>query len=83
MPLNIKNPEAHRLASELARVTGKSITQAVTDALRQQLAQEKREPGSRAERLLAIGRDCAARLNEPYLSGDHGDLLYDDKGIPR
>ena len=83
MSLNIKNPEAHRLASELARVTGKSMTRAVTDALRQQLAQEKREPGSRAERLLAIGRDCAARLKEPYLSGDHGDLLYDDRGLPR
>ena len=83
MPPNIKNPEAHRLASELARVTGKSMTQAATDALRQQRAQEKREPGSRAERLLAIGRDCAARLKEPYLSGDHGDLLYDDRGLPR
>ena len=83
MSLNIKNPEAHRLAAELARVTGKSMTQAVTDALRQQLARETQAPESRAERLLEIGRDCAVRLQEPYRSVDHGDLLYDDKGLPR
>jgi hypothetical protein len=32
---------------------------------------------SLADRLLAIGRDCAARLKEPFRSADHGDLLYD------
>lgn len=33
--------------------------------------------------LLAIGRDCATRLKEPYRSADHGDLLYDELGLPR
>ncbi|HEV2149211.1 MAG TPA: type II toxin-antitoxin system VapB family antitoxin [Longimicrobiaceae bacterium] len=37
MALNIKNPEAERLARELARATGENITQAVTQALREQL----------------------------------------------
>ena len=36
-----------------------------------------------AERLLEIGRDCAAHLKEPYKSVDHGDLLYDEKGLPK
>ena len=31
MALNIKNPEAHRLAHELAEATGGSLTEAVTD----------------------------------------------------
>lgn len=33
-PLNIKNAEAYRLASEIARHTGKSLTRVVVDALR-------------------------------------------------
>jgi antitoxin VapB len=36
-----------------------------------------------ADRLLAIGKDCAARLKEPFRSADHGDLLYDGRGLPR
>jgi len=38
--------------------------------------------GSPANRLLAIGQDCAARLKEPYRSIDHGELLYNDVGLP-
>jgi antitoxin VapB len=34
MSLNIKHPEAHRLAKELAAATGASITEVVTEALR-------------------------------------------------
>jgi len=33
--LNIKDPEAHRLAADLAHRTGQTITEAVIDALRQ------------------------------------------------
>lgn len=35
MHLNIKNDEAHKLASELAQLTGESLTSAVTLALRE------------------------------------------------
>ena len=38
MALNIKNPEAHRMAQALADATGTSLTEAVTDALRARLA---------------------------------------------
>jgi antitoxin VapB len=48
---------------------------------------EKRAPDADkdnlAERLLEIGRECAAHLKEPYRSIDHGDLLYDEKGLPK
>jgi antitoxin VapB len=84
MGLNIKNPETHRLAGELAKRTGESMTEAVTTALRERLDRVRREQGvSLADRLVEIGQDCAKRLNEPFRSADHGDLLYDERGVPR
>jgi antitoxin VapB len=43
MSLNIKNPEAHRLARELAEATGGTLTDAVTEALRDRLDEIKKE----------------------------------------
>jgi antitoxin VapB len=84
LSLNIKNEEAHRLAEELARLTGESMTAAVTEAVRERLTRIQRERGmSLADRLLAIGKDCGGRLNEPFRSADHGELLYDERGLPR
>ena len=84
MGLNIKSEEAHRLARELARVTGESMTAAVTEAVRERLERvRQQEATGLADRLLAIGKDCAARLKEPFRSADHGDLLYDERGLPR
>jgi antitoxin VapB len=84
MGLNIKNEETHRLVQELAALTGESMTAAVTQAVRERLDRIRREQGmSLADRLLAIGMDCAARLKEPFRSADHADLLYDEHGLPR
>jgi antitoxin VapB len=84
MSLNIKNREAHRLAEELARLTGESMTGAVTEAIRERLARVKCERGaSLADRLMTNGKDCSARLKEPFRSTDHGELLYDERGLPR
>ncbi len=44
--------------------------------------QESRKKIGLAQRLLAIGRDCAQYLQEPFRSADHGDLLYDERGLP-
>jgi antitoxin VapB len=81
--LNIKNDEAHRLAREIADLTGESLTSAVTVALRERLARIKDERTGLAERLLAIGRDCAAHMKEPWLTVEHGELLYDERGLPK
>ena len=84
MGLNIKNEETHRLARELARATGESMTAAVSEAIRERLERVRgTSEKSRVERILEIGRDCAAHLKEPFKSVDHGDLLYDDKGLPK
>ncbi len=84
MSMNIKNQEAHKLARQLARVTGESLTEAVTEAVRERLKRVQDKHAARlSDRLLEIGRDCAARLKEPFRSADHGDLLYDEKGLPK
>lgn len=86
MSLNIKNEDAHKLARQLSKLTGESLTEAVTEAVRERLkrVQDKGKHASKlSDRLLEIGRDCATRLKDPFLSADHGDLLYDDKGLPK
>jgi antitoxin VapB len=84
MTMNIKSREAHQLTKELSELTGESLTAAVTEAVRERLNRVRRERnGDLSARLLEIGRDCAARLKEPLRSVDHGDLLYDDRGLPR
>jgi antitoxin VapB len=84
MSLNIKNKDAHRLANQLAKLTGENMTEAVTNALRERLERVREKRGfSLVDRLLAIGKDCSKRLKEPYGSADHADLLYDEKGLPK
>ena len=84
MAMNIKREETEELAHELADLTGESVTTAVTEALREKLERVRSERGTGlAAQLLRIGKDCAAHLQEPYRSIDHGDLLYNEKGMPR
>ena len=82
--LNIKNEEAHKLANRLAQLTGETITEAVTNAIRERLERVRRERGTGlADRLIKIGKECAAHLKEPFRSTPHDDLLYDEKGLPK
>jgi antitoxin VapB len=84
MAMNIKNAETERLVRELVAITNESMTVAITEAVRERLERLNKEPENElAERLMAIGKDCAARLKEPFRSADHGDLLYDERGLPR
>ncbi|MBM3509721.1 MAG: antitoxin [Alphaproteobacteria bacterium] len=81
--MDIKNKKANRLARELAKLTGEGMTTAVTRAVRERLGRVRGRQSGLAVRLLAIGRDCAPRLGEPACSLDHGDYLYDERGLPR
>jgi antitoxin VapB len=84
MSLNIKKEEAHRLAQELARATGESMSKAVTEAVRERLKRVRGQGDTAlSERLLRIRRDSAKHLKEPFRSVDHGQMLYDEKGLPR
>lgn len=83
MALNIKHPDADRLARELARRRGQSITDAVVETLRTELAKEQdrvRAPGM-AEELLAIGARYTALPSYDQRSDDE-ILGYDEQGIP-
>ena len=84
MSLNIKNERTYRLARELASLTGESVTAAVTAALEDRISCiRSASTAGLADELLAIGKDCAAHLREPYRSVDHGEMLYDERGLPR
>ena len=84
MGMNIKSDEAQKLAHDLAELTGESLTASVTNALRERLERVQSEKGTGlADRLLRIGKDCAAHLKEPFRTADHGDILYDERGLPR
>lgn len=84
MALNLKNKQTEKLVQELSELTGESLTAAITEAVRERLERLRAAQGTGlADRLTQIGRDCAAHLKEPFRSADHGDLLYDDKGLPR
>lgn len=82
--MNIKNPEAHTLAQELADLTGESMSTAVTIAVRERRDRVRadRSDASLAEQMLEIGRDCAARLPESVREGDYDATLYDRYGLP-
>jgi antitoxin VapB len=82
MSLNIKDPEAHRLAQEIARATGETMTRVVTEALRERLERlERQSAQASVEELLAIAERSAAHVKRPYL--DHAEFLYDERGLPR
>jgi antitoxin VapB len=86
MSLNIKNPEAHALAARIAELTGETLTEAVTTALRERLERIERSRGFDEDlyrKLKALVEGSRQLWREPYLSTDHGDLLYDDLGLPK
>jgi len=85
MSLNIKNEETYRLVRELADLTGESMTGAVTEAVRERLERLRQAEGREgmAERIHAIAADMRARLPDDFFDIEHGDLLYDENGLPK
>ena len=85
MSLNIKNDETCRLARDLAQLTGETMTGAITVALCERLDRERRRRGveARARELRAIAERCAKLMGPGPAAVDHGDLLYDDQGLPK
>jgi hypothetical protein len=77
--LNIKDPEVHRMAHELARRRGTSATGAVREALREALERERTSRAGMAERLMEIGRRASVYKDE-FLTDDD---MYDEQGLPK
>jgi antitoxin VapB len=80
--LNVKDPEAHRLAQAIAKETGESMTRAVTEALRERYQRLRNRKGKASvKELLAIAQRVSKQVKKPYL--DHAEFLYDDHGLPK
>lgn len=83
MALSIKDPEADRLARELAARTGETLTEVVVVALRERLVRERgRAQGtSLHDDLAAIRRRCAEL---PIVDSRTAEQIigYDDRGVP-
>jgi antitoxin VapB len=81
MALSIKTEKADRLARELAATTGESITDAVTIAIEDRLARERRAKRSIADRLRTIrtGLRDLPRLDD---RSDDDIIGYDANGVP-
>jgi antitoxin VapB len=62
MALSIRNKEAERLAREVARETGESITRAILRSLEERLPRlsGRRTSSDLAREILRIGERCAA-----------------------
>lgn len=84
MSLTINHPDADKLAHELMNYTGETLTQAVLNALRERLKQEKNKrqvPSTLKDELLEIGRTCAAL---PLLDERSPEAIlgYNEIGVP-
>lgn len=83
MSLNIRNPEAERLAKELAELTGETKTEAVRQALEARLDQLRRVQNGKslADELEEIAERFASL---PVRDDRQADeiLGYDEDGLP-
>jgi antitoxin VapB len=83
MVLSIKDPEADRLAREVAAQTGETLTSAVINALRERLERERQKAKHDdwlAEDVLAIAHHLKTLPVRDARSPD--EMLYDGDGLP-
>jgi antitoxin VapB len=84
MPLNIRSEETEELASALAKLTGETKTEAVTQALRERIQRVRRARAKRrlADELDEIALHCSTL---PVLDRRSADEImdYDENGLPR
>ena len=82
MSITIESEEASRLAGELAQLKGETMADAVTAAIRERLERE-REIEERLRRMRAISERFADPMGDGPSAVEHGDFLYDERGLPR
>ncbi|TGK32678.1 transcription factor [Leptospira gomenensis] len=84
MALSIKDPETDSLARKLASLTGETLTEAITNSLRERL--ERMEHNLNVhyslDEINEISRRFRERIRQPISSLDHGDELYNEEGLP-
>jgi antitoxin VapB len=83
MALSIKTAEADELARSLVRLTGESMTDAVTVALRERLARERARRAMDADlpaRLAALSRQLRAAYDTRPVSREEWEAAAGDEG---
>jgi antitoxin VapB len=86
MALSIKDEETDRLARELARRNGETVTTAVRSAIKERLERQEKEGKrkGRMEWLERITAETAKIMNDGRTSKELMDELYDDEtGLPK
>ncbi|HEX9936726.1 MAG TPA: type II toxin-antitoxin system VapB family antitoxin [Longimicrobium sp.] len=83
MALNIKHPEADRLARALARATGESLTEAVLTAIKERLQRETGRGDANVVRrnIRIIQQRFAAKRGADTRTPDE-IVGYDEHGLP-
>jgi antitoxin VapB len=80
MALNIKDASVHETVKQIVKITGESQVEAVAKAVNERLARLQQD--DLASRLLAIGHKTASRMSPEAKQLDHGQMLYDERGLP-
>jgi antitoxin VapB len=85
MALNIKDPETDRLARNLARITGESLTETINKALRARLEQEMRRRGKPPIDRTKVDEIVKHIASRPVLDDRSPEEIigYDEHGLPR
>ena len=80
MGLDIRNDESR----QFAHLPGDSMASAITVALRQHLERERRADGAekRLRDMRGIAERCARLLRPGTSAVEHGEALYDHRGLP-
>ena len=79
MSLTITDEETCALARELAELTGETVTEAITVALRER----HREVERRFKAIRELRERIAPHIGPGPSAVEHGDWLYDEHGLPK
>lgn len=82
MAISIKDPDTDRLARDLSRATGESLTEAIRRALEERLEREVRRRDHRLQAEVRRIQERVARL--PVIDARPADAIigYDEAGLP-
>ena len=86
MVIIIESPDTLEVIEQISRISGESAETVVAAAVREQLAlldEAEAELQRRAE-VYALVKELGAMFREAGITSvDHGELLYDENGLPR
>lgn len=85
MALSIKDPKTDQLARRIAAITGESLTEAIQHSLEERLRmiEKTTHKSINLQRIYEIQANVKSNLPKGVNSLDHGEILYDENGLPK